>query len=81
MYYGDDGCNIKRVNWRTGQLSKVSNHAQDLGFTDAVAVAGPVLLSSTYDLDTGEGGVNLFLEQPESARPKYIATLQGNSKQ
>ena len=53
LYYGDDGCNIKAVDWKNGRLRKIANHAEDIGFTDAVAVAGDLLVASTYDIDTG----------------------------
>jgi hypothetical protein len=53
LYYGDDGCNIKAIDWRKGRLRKIANHAEDIGFTDAVAAAGDLLVASTYDIDTG----------------------------
>ena len=53
LYYGDDGCNIKAIDWRKGRLRKIANHTEDIGFTDAVAVAGNLLVASTYDIDTG----------------------------
>jgi len=76
LYYGDDGCNIKAVDWKNGRLRKIANHAEDIGFTDAVAVSGDLLVASTYDIDTGQGGLNLFYESPEGKTvPKYVATL------
>jgi len=76
LYYGDDGCNIKAIDWKKGKLRKIANHAEDVGFTDAVAVAGDLLVASTYDIDTGQGGLNLFYELPEGGQiPKYVATL------
>jgi len=76
LYYGDDGCNIKAIDWRKGRLRKIANHTEDIGFTDAVAVAGNLLVASTYDIDTGQGGLNLFYELPDGGPlPKYVATL------
>jgi len=76
LFYGDDGCNIKAIDWRKGRLRKIANHAEDVGFTDAVAAAGDLLIASTYDIDTGQGGLNLFYELPVAGIvPKYVATL------
>eukprot|EP00092_Neocalanus_flemingeri_P044047 GFUD01048708.1.p1 GENE.GFUD01048708.1~~GFUD01048708.1.p1 ORF type:complete len:615 (+),score=153.97 GFUD01048708.1:56-1900(+) len=76
LYYGDDGCNIKAVDWKRGRLRKIANHTEDIGFTDAVMVAGDLLVASTYDIDTGQGGLNLFYELPEGGpSPRYVATL------
>jgi len=76
LYYGDDGCNIKAINWKKGRIDKIANHAEDIGFTDAVGIVGNLLVASTYDIDNGQGGLNLFCECLEEAPlPKYVATL------
>lgn len=79
LYYGDDGCNIKAVDWIQNRVRKIVNHVQDVGFTDCVLTAGQLLVATSYDIDTGEGMVNLFLQEEEegevNSMPSYLATL------
>lgn len=74
IYYGDDGSNIKAIDWRNGKLYKVANHTENVGFTDSLTASGDLLISSNFDIDTGLGGVNLFLSGAEGV-VKYLATL------
>merc|ERR1712051_644997 len=62
------------IDWRQGKLHKVPNHTENVGFTDCLTSAGDLLISSNFDIDTGLGGVNLFLSGVEGA-VKYLATL------
>jgi len=74
IYYGDDGSNIKAIDWRNGKLYKVSNHTENIGFTNSLTASGDLLISSNHDIDTGLGGVNLFHSGTEGV-VKYLATL------
>jgi len=80
LYYGDNGCNLKSINWKEGLINKYANHVEDVGFTDSVSVHEEFLVASTYDIDNGEGGINVFIET-EMTSLKYAATLMdGNTK-
>ncbi|XP_078696146.1 uncharacterized protein LOC144924621 isoform X2 [Branchiostoma floridae x Branchiostoma belcheri] len=60
IYYGDDGTNIKVLDWKSGTVQKLPNHLRGFGSTDSmVAVEGTLLVSSGYDLDTGIGYLNV----------------------
>ncbi|XP_078615000.1 uncharacterized protein LOC144884049 isoform X4 [Branchiostoma floridae x Branchiostoma japonicum] len=60
IYYGDDGTNIKVLDWKSGTMQKLPNHLRGFGSTDSmVAVEGALLVSSGYDLDTGIGYLNV----------------------
>jgi len=74
IYYGDDGSNIKAIDWKNEKLYKVANHTENVGFTDSLTASGNLLISSNFDIDTGLGGVNLFLSGTEGV-VKYLATL------
>ncbi len=34
-------------------IRKIGNHCQDVGFTDAIVMAGPLMVATSYDIDTG----------------------------
>merc|ERR1739848_36798 len=76
IYLADSGSSLKVLEWKTGRLSKVPNHEEDFGFTDCLCETGDLLIVSSYDLDTGCGGLNLLhrdlQHQPDLT---YLATL------
>merc|ERR1711874_202410 len=76
IYFADSGSSLKVLEWKTGRLSKVPNHEEDFGFTDCLSQTGDLLVVSSYDLDTGYGGLNLLhrdLQHQEDLT--YLATL------
>merc|ERR1711976_337187 len=36
------------------------------------------MFATSYDLDSGSGGVNMFILPPESSEPSYVASLTDN---
>jgi len=77
IYIGDNGCNIKVLDWKKASLSKISNHSDDVGFTDCLISMDGLLIASTFDIDSGEGGINLFLDSDgSSSLPQYITSLR-----
>ncbi|KAK3104936.1 hypothetical protein FSP39_013481 [Pinctada imbricata] len=71
IYYGDDGINIKVLNWKTGKVRKLPNHCEDFGVTDCIVRHNQCLLSSAYSLDSGLGYVNIR----EFIGEKYLTSL------
>lgn len=75
IYFGDDGQNVKVLDWREGKVHKMRNHKEgnDFGFVDAIIVIAPsnYLVCSGYNLDFGSGYLNIFSVDDE----KYLATL------
>lgn len=51
---------LKILNWRTGTMSKLTNHSSVTGVTDCVHQTGGLLIGSSYDLANGESTLNLF---------------------
>ena len=76
VYYGDSGAFIKSLDWKKGNVDRIPNHSQNIGFTDSVTKLGELLVSSYYDIDTGCGGLNLWSVESRDERPVYIATIQ-----
>ncbi|ELU07460.1 hypothetical protein CAPTEDRAFT_209463 [Capitella teleta] len=63
VYYGDDGMNLKVLDWRNslliGKVNRLSHHNIEFGVTDAIKTAGgQLILASGFDLDNGVGYVN-----------------------
>ncbi|KAL5014734.1 hypothetical protein ScPMuIL_009004 [Solemya velum] len=71
VYFGDDGINIKALNWKKGLVHKLSNHQEDFGVTDALCCHGNILISSAYNLDNGLAYLNVRCLATED----YITTL------
>ncbi|XP_058849480.1 uncharacterized protein si:ch211-154o6.3 isoform X1 [Acipenser ruthenus] len=72
VYIGTDHSNIHKLDWRTGAVSKLANHSSGSGVTDCVWQTGDgLLLTSSFDLDTGESSLNLR-SLPDDG---YVATL------
>ncbi|XP_060071308.1 uncharacterized protein LOC132551211 [Ylistrum balloti] len=59
VYYGDEGTNIKVLSWKKGEVSKLKNHSDEFGMTDSLCCHGDTLLTSSYNLDTGRGSINV----------------------
>ncbi|ESO99514.1 hypothetical protein LOTGIDRAFT_231111 [Lottia gigantea] len=59
LYYGDDGINIKAVNWKKGSVVKYPNHTEEFASTDASTITDNLLLTSSYNLDHGYGYINV----------------------
>ncbi|KAJ0066355.1 hypothetical protein NL108_011167, partial [Boleophthalmus pectinirostris] len=49
---------LKVLNWRTGVMSKLTNHSSVAGVTDCVHQTGGLLIGSCYDLTNGESTLN-----------------------
>uniref|UniRef100_A0A3P9LRT1 Si:ch211-154o6.3 n=2 Tax=Oryzias latipes TaxID=8090 RepID=A0A3P9LRT1_ORYLA len=62
---------LKILHWRTGMISRLTNHSSITGVTDCVHQTGGLLIGSSYDLANGESGLNLF-SLPQC---RYLASL------
>ncbi|KAM4581110.1 uncharacterized protein PAE49_005753 isoform 2-T2 [Odontesthes bonariensis] len=62
---------LKILHWRTGTVSRLTNHSSITGVTDCVHQTGGLLIGSSYDLANGESGLNLF-SLPQC---RYLASL------
>ncbi|XP_028835190.1 F-box/WD repeat-containing protein 7 isoform X2 [Denticeps clupeoides] len=62
---------IKVLNWRTGTVTRVTNHRSSAGVTDCVSQTSGILIGSCYDLVSGESTLNLF-SLPQG---KYVVSL------
>ncbi|KAM9723556.1 uncharacterized protein ACNS7B_018906 [Menidia menidia] len=51
---------LKILHWRTGMMSRLTNHGSITGVTDCVHQTGGLLIGSSYDLANGESALNLF---------------------
>ncbi|XP_022104143.1 pre-mRNA-splicing factor PRP46-like isoform X2 [Acanthaster planci] len=71
IYYGDDGLNVKALDWKKALVHKLKNHTGDFGSTDAMCSTQDLLVCAGYDLDNGCGYLN-FWHLPEEV---YLATL------
>ena len=78
--YGDSGCNVKLLDWKNGILHKLPNHTTEIGFTDCISLAevdseSQLLFASSYDLDSGQGHLNMFfISKEENSKPSYICS-------
>ena len=78
LHYADSGSSIKTLDWRRGVESRIPNHSEDIGFTDCVTGSGDLVATSSYDIDTGCGGVNLWCRDisPEAGTDlSYVVSL------
>ncbi|XP_033641814.1 mitochondrial division protein 1-like [Asterias rubens] len=71
IYYGDDGLNVKALDWKRGLVHKLKNHTGDFGSTDAMCSTKDLIVCAGYDLDDGSGYLN-FWSVPDEA---YLSTL------
>uniref|UniRef100_A0A1A7W7V6 Uncharacterized protein n=2 Tax=Iconisemion striatum TaxID=60296 RepID=A0A1A7W7V6_9TELE len=62
---------LKILHWRTGVVSRLTNHSSITGVTDCVHQTGGLLIGSSYDLANGESTLNLFT-LPQC---RYLASL------
>ncbi|XP_032373876.1 uncharacterized protein si:ch211-154o6.3 [Etheostoma spectabile] len=62
---------LKILHWRTGTMSRLTNHNSITGVTDCVHQTGGLLIGSCYDLANGESSLNLF-SLPQC---QYLASL------
>ncbi|XP_076336758.1 uncharacterized protein LOC143239507 isoform X1 [Tachypleus tridentatus] len=60
IYLGNDGANIKILDWKNGRMERLRNCIHQHGSTDALCVMGDLLLASSYNLDMGTSSVNFF---------------------
>ncbi|KAK5891838.1 hypothetical protein CesoFtcFv8_012275 [Champsocephalus esox] len=65
------GAWLKILHWRTGTMSRLTNHSSVTGVTDCVHQTGGLLIGSCYDLANGESSLNLF-SLPQC---RYLASL------
>ncbi|KAL9971046.1 hypothetical protein ACROYT_G023529 [Oculina patagonica] len=75
VYWGDDGVNIKAMDLNSGKLRKLRNHVTEFGSTGAMETAGSCLVSAGYDLDRGNGYLNVRSLPSE----EYLATVDDDS--
>uniref|UniRef100_A0A8C4T922 F-box/WD repeat-containing protein 7-like n=1 Tax=Erpetoichthys calabaricus TaxID=27687 RepID=A0A8C4T922_ERPCA len=72
VYVGTNRASIQVLQWKTGAISKLTNHSTESGVTDCVCqTRDGLLLSSGFDLDTGSSFLNLRSLPDDS----YLATL------
>lgn len=71
VYYGDDGPNVKALNWKSGLVHKLGNHNEEFGITDSLACCEGLLLASAFCLDKGLGYINVRSAEGE----KYFCSL------
>ncbi|KAM3614857.1 uncharacterized protein V6R79_019931 [Siganus canaliculatus] len=62
---------LKILHWRTGTMSRLTNHSSITGVTDCAHQTGGLLIGSCYDLANGESSLNLF-SLPQC---RYLASL------
>ncbi|XP_065117153.1 uncharacterized protein [Paramisgurnus dabryanus] len=62
---------IRILNWRTGVVTRLTNHSSTAGVTDCVNQIPGLLIGSCFDLATGESTINLF-SLPQC---KYLVSL------
>lgn len=62
---------LKILHWRTGTMSRLTNHSSITGVTDCAHQTGGLLIGSRYDLANGESSLNLF-SLPQC---RYLASL------
>ncbi|XP_056142641.1 kinesin-like protein KIF21A [Lampris incognitus] len=51
---------IKILDWRSGSVSRLTNHSSVAGVTDCVHQTVGLLIGSSYDLASGESTLNMF---------------------
>ncbi|XP_070560370.1 uncharacterized protein [Ptychodera flava] len=71
IYYGDNGVNVKALQWKTASLHKLKNHLCEFGSTNAMVIAKEVMMCSGYNLDQGMGYINVWTMPGEH----YLGTL------
>uniref|UniRef100_A0A671ST65 Lissencephaly-1 homolog n=1 Tax=Sinocyclocheilus anshuiensis TaxID=1608454 RepID=A0A671ST65_9TELE len=62
---------IRILNWRTGVMTRLTNHSSTAGVTDCVNQIPGLLIGSCFDITNGESIINLF-SLPQS---KYLVSL------
>lgn len=62
---------LKILEWRSGMMSRLTNHSSLSGVTDCAHQTGGLLIGSCYDLANGESSLNLF-SMPGC---RYVASL------
>ncbi|XP_034553163.1 WD repeat-containing protein wdr-5.1 isoform X2 [Notolabrus celidotus] len=62
---------LKILHWRSGTMSRLTNHSSITGVTDCVHQAGGLLIGSCYDVANGESSLNMF-SLPQC---RYLASL------
>eukprot|EP00057_Strongylocentrotus_purpuratus_P031747 XP_785533.3 PREDICTED: probable E3 ubiquitin ligase complex SCF subunit sconB [Strongylocentrotus purpuratus] len=71
IYYGDEGTNVKVLDWKRGNVRKLRNHLGEFGSTYSMLLTDDVIMFSSYDLDNGVGAINVF----SASDNQYLATL------
>uniref|UniRef100_A0A8C2EMJ1 Si:ch211-154o6.3 n=1 Tax=Cyprinus carpio TaxID=7962 RepID=A0A8C2EMJ1_CYPCA len=62
---------IQILNWRTGVMTRLTNHSSTAGVTDCVNQIPGLLIGSCFDITNGESTINLF-SLPQC---KYLVSL------
>ncbi|KAG7469375.1 hypothetical protein MATL_G00128230 [Megalops atlanticus] len=71
VFLANGKASLKILNWRTGSVSRLTNHSSVAGVTDCVSQIGGLLVASCFDLATGASTLNLF-SLPQC---KYLVSL------
>lgn len=71
-YLGDGGPNIKVLDWKRSQVSRLKNHRGDVGMTDSLAVTQDgCLLAASFLVDSGCPSINIR----DLQSGKYLVSL------
>ncbi|XP_051576528.1 uncharacterized protein LOC127453842 [Myxocyprinus asiaticus] len=71
MFLSCGRASIRILNWRTGVVTRLTNHSSTAGVTDCVNQIPGLLIGSCFDLTNGESMINLF----SVPHCKYLVSL------
>uniref|UniRef100_A0A3Q4BKZ2 Uncharacterized protein n=1 Tax=Mola mola TaxID=94237 RepID=A0A3Q4BKZ2_MOLML len=71
VFLADGRAWLRILHWRTGMMSRLTNHSSTTGVTDCAHQTGGLLIGSCYDVADGESSLNLF-SLPQC---RYLASL------
>ncbi|CAL8289740.1 unnamed protein product [Merluccius merluccius] len=60
LFLGHGRACIRILNWRTGSMSRLTNHSSLSGVTDCIHQTPGLLIGSCYDLANGQSTLNIF---------------------
>ncbi|XP_012677051.2 lissencephaly-1 homolog [Clupea harengus] len=60
VFMASGKASVRVLNWRTGTVSRLTNHSSTAGVTDCINQIPGLLIGSCFDLATGESTLNLF---------------------
>ncbi len=81
--YCNGGSCVKVLDWKRRLTYKLRNHSSSHCITDCVTYEAPLLLASSFDLDSGIGSINMFKKGEDTSDrinlPEYLCTWCDNS--